>query len=399
MSQSPPPTDQRAGVKPIAFVLQSWQHFGTPVTLQIRPSDLNITWPSRTAVTQTLGKDITGWEDDFGLGLPSATIAGHTGWRVAAGSGMDGVKAFHALQNLICKDYHDTRQAMIDSGFDPDDVKLLFVDMLDDICWNISPGPFSLQRSRSQPLLMRYNFTFQAKGVDIDNPLMILPPGVSQKAGLDAFGKAIEKLESFANDVEGWAAKAISYKDKALAPIATTVKKFTDLSTAVFSTVDSVISSGKNIVGSTANSLISMASDVAQVGVNVYRTLASIASIPSYLKASLSKVANAFNEVVCIFKNSLKPPKIYEEYDGLYGASNCSSTTGGNPASAYANSNAFDLMQPVKGPVSISSGGMSGISAINRGDPVLAPMSIREMGRNLHAMNDGIFIEELAAAA
>lgn len=399
MSTKTAPTDQRAGVRPIAFVLQDYWAFGEPVTLNIRPSDLTRTEPSRVTVHQTLGRSLQGWADDFGAGLPSVTIAGHTGWRTSSGSGMDGVEAFEKLNSLITKEFHALKQSAIDTGIDPDTVKLLFVDMLDGFYWIVTPIVFALQRSRSQPLLMKYNIQLQAIATDIDNPLVLLPQGSNVAAGLGALDKAISKLKSFAGKIQEWVGKAVAFKDKLLGPVAAVIKKFTDLSTAIFSAVDTAVSSVKNGVSSFANSLIGIAGSIAQVGVNVFRTISSIASLPGHLKSAIGRVAGAFNEVVCIFKNSLKPQKTYEDYTGLYGASNCSSTTGGRQGSAYSNMNAFDLMQPVKGPVQVSAAAMAAISSLNRGDPVLSPMSIGEIGRNLNIMNDGIIMDSVAATA
>ena len=155
----------------------------------------------------------------------------------------------------------------------------------------------------------------------------------------------------------------------------------------------------KNVVGSTVNSILGMAKDIAQVGVNVFRTIAAIRSLPGYIKSALCRVASAFNEIKCIFENSLKPQKTYADYTGLYGASTCSSTTGGRAPSPYINSNAFALIQPERSPITVSSGAQASVLALKRSDPVLAPMSISEIGRNLNNINTGIGIESGARAA
>lgn len=400
MATQAAPTDQRAGVRPISFVLQTWRGFDQPVTLNIRPTDLTRMEPSRTSVHQTLGRGTVGWIDDFGAGLPSVTIAGHTGWRTAAGSGKDGVQAFHDLNKLLVVTYHEARQLAIDMGLPPDEVKLLFCDMLDDFCWHVAPMSFNLQRSKSQPLLMKYNIQLQAISTEIDNPLMILPPSASAAAGLSSLGRAVSKLEAFATKVQGWVRDAIAFKDALLTPVAEKVKRFVDTSTRVLRATESIVSSIKGGIASTANSLIAIAGDIAQVGVNVFRTLSSIAGLPAYLRSAVASVGAAYNEVVCIFKNSLRPQKTYEDYTGLYGSSNCSSTTGGRPPSAYAGTNnVFSLMLPVTGPVSVSSGAVNGVSALNRADPVLEPVSIPEIGRNLDQINDGVLVGRGAMAA
>lgn len=388
------PTDQRAGVRPIAFVLQKGLSFGTPVTLKVRPEDLTRGEPSRISVNQTLGRVVSGWADNFGEGLPSVTIAGNTGWRSSAASGEDGAQAFETLNHLVAHEYHQAKQVAIDSGIDPATVRLLFVDMLDNFTWNVAPMRFDLRRSKSRPLLYLYNIQLQAISTEIDNPLMILPFAGNIPAGLGALGGVIGRIASFADKIKGWVAQAVAFKDKLLAPVANAVSTFTRMAHQVFGIVQGVVSSVKNAISSTANSLIGIARDLASVGTGIFRTLSSIASIPGHLKAALGRVAGAFNEVVCIFSNSLRPRKIYNNFDDMYGASNCSSTTGGRGASIYANSNAFSLMQMERGPVSVTSSAYSSISSISRGDPVLAPMPISELGRHVEQINSGVRVQQ-----
>lgn len=388
------PTDQRAGVRPIAFLLQTMGGFSTPVTLRIRPEDLNRTEPSRVSVNQTLGRQVQGWVDNFGAGLPSCTISGTTGWRTASGSGEDGAEAFETLNTLVMTKYHAAKQAAIDAGTDPAFVKLLFIDMLDNFTWNVVPQQFILRRSKSRPLLFQYNISLQAISTDIDNPLMILPFSGSIAGGLGALGAIVTRIEGYANTIKSWIATAVAYKDAALAPIASTVATFTNLSARVFSAVQGVIATGENAISGTANSLIGIAADIAKVGTNLNRTISAIAGIPDSLKSSISAVAAAYSEAYCIFKNSLKPRQTYNDYSDLYGASNCSSTTGGRAASSYSTSNAFEAIQDVRTPIVLTSGAQSSITTLGNADPVLAPVSLSEMDRQLKLINNGVTISE-----
>lgn len=390
-----PPTDQRAGARPISFLLQTGQGFSSPVTLKIRPTDLTRTEPSRVSVHQTLGREVQGWADNFGAGLPSVVIAGHTGWRAGGQSGKDGAAAFEELNKMVHHDYHAAKQRAIDSGTDPATVKLLFIDMLDNFAWNVAPMTFVLRRSRSQPLLFNYNMTLQAISTDVDNPLKIAPLGMSTSAGVAALGGLLDRLESMSASIQGWVLDAIAFKDRALAPLAGAVKRFYDGSLRVFNAVNGAVSSVKTLISSTANSLIRIATDIAGVGINVFRTISSLADLPGYLKSALMRVSGAFNEALCILRNSLKPRKIYEDYDGLYGASNCSSTAGGRQQSTYVNMNAFTLMNEGS-PVIANNAAINAISELNRGDPVFYPIELNTLGGKLDAINDGVWVEAAA---
>ena len=392
MFTSTRPTDQRAGVKPIAFTLQTASGLSTPVTLKIRPEDLTRTETQRTTPTQTLGRGIVGWVDHFGEGLPTLNIAGHTGWRSAAGSGEDGAQAFETLNTLIMHDYPEAVQNAINAGQDPSQVRMIFVDMLDDFSWVVVPQQFILRRSKSRPLLYQYVMQLQCISTDLDNPLMILPFSGSIFGGMKALDGVISTFEGFSQEVEGWIQEAVAVKDAVLAPIARTVKTFTEGANRIFRTVNSVIATGKNAINSTANSLIGIASDVAKVGMNISRTLANIQDIPQDIRHALMRVAGAYSEAWCIFNNSLKPRKTYDDYDGMFGASNCSSTTGGNQPSAYANTNAFALMNEKESPVTVTASARAAISELGNADPVLSPKSLNEMQRHLDDINHGVKI-------
>lgn len=379
-----------AGRRPISFLLDQGGVIGSPVTLVLRPEDLTRNEPARATVNQTLGRNVTGWVDHFGEGLPSVSISGHTGWRDVAGSGMDGAGAFEALNTLVVHDYPAARQAFIDMGLDPSSVKLLFVDMLDNFTWSVVPTQFTLRRNKSSPLLYRYSMNLQAVDTTVDTPLIALPFFGSVAGGVGALDRAISTIDAFIARVEGFVAAALGFVDKTLGPIAATVKRFVALANRVFAAVNSVVRAAKNIVNGVANRLISLASDIANVGRNIFRTFNAIANLPADIKASLGRVTAAFNEVACIFKNSLRPRPTYDNYTGLYGASNCSSTTGGRPDSAYANTNAFAQMQPEKNVATANTNALAGLSALNRTDPVLAPMPFPEMDRHLTNVVTGV---------
>lgn len=383
------PTDQRAGVKPIAFTLQTPNGLSTPVTLKIRPEDLTRTESQRVTTTQTMGRGIVGWTDHFGAGLPTLNISGNTGWRTAQGSGMDGAQAFEELNKLVMEQYPEEVQRAIDNGRDPQGVKLLFVDMLDGFSWVVVPQQFVLRRSKSRPLLFQYTIQMQCISTDLENPLMVLPFSGSVFSGMKALNGVISSIEGFGSDIEGWIHTAVSIKDAALAPVSTTIRLFNESANRVFRTVNSVIATGKNAINGTANDLIGIAHDFAKVGMNVHRTISNIAGVPQDIRHAIMRVSGAYSEAFCIFNNSLKPRKNYQNYDGLFGASNCSSTSGGNGPSAYANTNAFALLNDKQSAVTLTADARASVSELGNADPVLKPKTENEINRLLISVNNG----------
>lgn len=389
MFTSTVPTDQRAGVKPIAFTLQTANGLQTPVTLKIRPEDLNRTENQRVTVSQTMGRGVIGWADHFGEGLPTLNISGHTGWRTAQGSGEDGAQAFETLNNLIVHQYPEAVQNAINAGQDPSMVRLIFVDMLDNFSWVVVPQQFVLRRSKSRPLLFQYTMQLQCISTDLDNPLKILPFSGSIFSGLKALDGVISSIEGFGSTIEDMIHSAVGIKDAALAPVAKTVRLFNESSNRVFRTVNSVIATGKNAVNGTANDLINIAHDFAKVGMNVHRTIAAVQGIPHDVQHAVQRVAGAYSEAWCIFNNSLKPRKVYQNYDGLFGASNCSSTTGGNQPSAYANTNAFALLNDKQSPVTLTADARAAVTELGNADPVLVPKTMNETNRLVNNIVNG----------
>lgn len=392
MAETNAPTDQRAPVRPIAFALDAGGILSVPVQLNVRPEDLTRTEPSRTTVHQTMGRDVAGWVDNFGEGLPTLTLSGHTGWRSGGVRGEDGAQHFETLNSLVQHDYHRAKQAAIDTGINPAAVKLLFIDMLDDFAWSVTPTTFVLRRSKSRPLLFQYNISLQAVDTSIDSPFTLFPQLGSVTAGLGSFGGALSSLEALSGSIKGWVDKAVSFVDSALLPISGTVQKFLGVSLAVYRIVGSTVASVQNGFTKLANSRIALARDISQIGVNVFRTIAAIRNLPGNIKSQIARVASAFNEMLCILSNSLRPRQTYDDYDGLFGASNCSSTTGGRPGSAYANTNAFKMIQPTPDPMRLGTVAQSSAGILKATDPVLSPMPLPEVNRNLGNFVDGIVI-------
>ncbi len=387
----PAPTDQRAGIRPISFVLQDAASELTRfVTLNIRPEDLTRTDPARVAVHQTLGRNATGWVDNFGEGLPTINISGNTGWRNAQGTGMDGAEAFDALNQLITREYHEAKQTAIDTGMDPAAVRLIFVDVLDDFAFPVVPTTFVLRRSKSRPLLFQYTIALQALSKDVETIEVLTPDFGNPANGVIALNMTIAELEGYEEHVKGWLDVALEGVDGVIGGVSDSIAGFVTTTNGVLGTVLEVMRDTRNLSTGIGNRLIGIASGLASVGLNIFRVVNSISGIGDDIKSKIGQVAAAYNEALCILSNSLRPRKVYEQYTGLYGASNCSSTTGGKPASPYANLNVFSLMAPEKNLINLSGAALSGINTLGQMDPVLAPLPMNEIGRMTSMITGGV---------
>src|SRR3546814_18018503 len=77
-----------------------------------------------------------------------------------------------------------------------------------------------------------------------------------------------------------------------------------------------------------AGSLISVAQMTAQAGVNLFRTVAAVANLPSQIRSRLMQVAGAYSNIYCVLRNALRQQLFYEDYNPLFGASNRSAERG-----------------------------------------------------------------------
>lgn len=364
-----PASSQKAGDRPITFILDDRGQIAAAVTLPIRPEDLNRTEPQRSTVHQTMGRDLTGWVDHFGAGLPSVTIAGNTGWRMNRVTGADGFGSFEQLNQLVMRDFNAAKQAAIDDGVDPAGVRLLFVDVLDGFAWQVVPTQFVLRRSKSNPLLYQYNITLQAISTSIDTQEQDTPDDGTVGDGLGSIGDALGDITS--GVIDGGM-----------------LDNITDIAGQVIDNAKDAVTGG---LGGIVNDAVGLARDVAKAGANAIGTLFD----PS--KASISQITAAFTKesalrsASSVLSNALKPVASYEDYTSLFGASNGSNTTFGRPASPLAGLNAFGLMvEGGKNPVMLTSQALQAIQSLKNSDPVLAPLAKQEAQRLIGNITGGL---------
>lgn len=377
-----PPALQTPGLRPISFLLDdSASGIAAPdaLTLYVRPEDLTRQDASRVTMVQTLGG---AWADSFGAGVPMITIAGNTGWRRDQG-GEDGEDRFRALRDQVFDQWHKRRASAVKLGKDPSGVKLVYADALDNIAAVVAPMNFTLRRSKSRPLLLQYQIQMAVLsdnlGVGIGSlALGGVSSGVTQSLGLDSLMASIDKITGYVN-------QAKTYIDKNLvAP----VQSFMNKTAAIYTKVHSAIQS----IDGVASSLISVARLSAQAGANLFRTFAAVANLPAHVRGLLIDISAAYTNIFCVLRNALKTPKVYEDYSNLYGASNCSSTSGGDPISPLAGVNAFTVTNPapVAPIVAVTPAAQAGMQTLAASDVVLAPLPTSVAAAQASAIATGV---------
>lgn len=376
------PSSQLAVDRPISFVLHDKPARAKPVAvdLAIPPEDLTRSDASRLNIQQTLSQNA--WADNFGPGLSTITIAGHTGWRPGTNSDKDGIARFIELRDQVFNNWHTRRDAAVQSGINPDGVELIFSDALDRFSVVVAPQTFVLRRSKSRPLLCQYQIvmTVLSDVIDTQNRAPIIDKSTTESFGLDSLSASIDTLT----------AKINSVKDYIDATLVAPVKAFLQQTVKLFNAVKNAVRAIDGVFAS----VISVAQLAAQAGANLFHALATVASIPSLVKSRLMQTASAYTNIFCVLKNAINPTNTYQDYSGLLGSSNCSSTAGGAPLSAFANQNAFFSVFPTAAPpvASLTNAGRSGLNVLARSDAVLAPLSPAALSSAVTAAGSGLVV-------
>ncbi len=377
------PTSQKD--RRIAFLLEVDGAVVEEVTLSLRPEELTRTDTSRTTVHHTLGG---AWADSFGPGLPTIQISGTTGWR--GGQDGDGEARWKRLRDGTFNAWHNRRREAIQQGRDPANIRLIFADALNGFAVEVVPMALTLRRSRSRPLLFAYAMTLQVVSENADQ-LRFLQGGARNDAagGVGGFFAAvtgaIARIRGAIQGVTGWVQANL------VAP----VRAFLGMAQGVFSGVLGIVRDTRNLVGS----VLTIPALVAQAGTSLFRTIAAVASLPAQIKADVMGVAGAFVSVLCFLLRARATRLAYADYTGFYGASGCSSLSGGRPVSPLAGTNALATLPSVPSVpgLAVSSTGAAGLRTLAGSDPVLRPMNDNQIATALAQVNGGVSYAASAA--
>lgn len=391
MATTNTPRSQKPDERPISFVLHDTAANTPPreVKLVIRPEDLTINWPSRLLAHQTLGG---GWVDDFGAGIPTLTLSGHTGWRPDKAGGPDGMERFSELHKAVFVEWHRLRAEAIKAGIAPDKVKLIFADKLDDITWVVAPTSFVLRRNKTRPLLSQYNIALTYVSADVTSADFPAPAASSDPGAMATAKKSLQssisKIQKFTAAIQGKIASV-------LGPIRDQVKSFLNKTAAVLSAVKSAAGAVTGLITGAAGALIGIARDMAQAARNVMGVVSAIAGIPSKIKAAFMEVKSALHNAFCVMKNAFKVQRTLTDYSDMYGASTCSSTAGGSPLSKYSEAgiNSFyDVAKTTPSPATVSPAAAASLAALKNIDPVTSMPAIADLKAPIEAVSGGVVL-------
>lgn len=380
----------------------------TWVRLNVRPEELSVQEPSRATVQQTLGG---AWLDNYGPGIKTVNISGHTGWRPTYGE-EDGFALFKRLNNTVFQQWHAKRAAAIAAGRDPDMVQLVLVDELDELVYLVAPMSFNLRRNKARPLLMQYQIalTVLADNVSVDSSVLFPPAQEPQNESsldtiaeggeqitpenptppqsvVDSLRDSVERLQEMAGDVDDLVDRSIGEPTKA----------FMDKSGEVLAITTETVSGIQGAIDTSTASLLTTAGNLSQSGRNIGQTIAAAQGLPMAARARFMEIAGAYGNAFCVLRNAFKGARYYPDYAGLYGSSYCSSTAGGTPLSAFRNENVFYRISPVTqaSRVTVTAEGQAAINSL-AGMDVLTASADEDMMDRVSAATRGVVVESAA---
>lgn len=347
----------------IGFHLTGGSGQAVQFTFGIRPEDLTRQEPSRLAVQQTLGG---AWADVFGAGVSSITLSGHNGWR--GGLLVSGEDLFQALRKTVFQAWHDRRKQAIAAGQDPAGVQLYFSDALDNINLLVAPRSFGLRRSRASPLLIRYQIALlvlddAAGPVSIlDSIINALSNPMAWLAGVTGLGDTLAMVNDYATQAEN-----------VLGAVGGAVRGFVNVGASLIQGVAGAAQDAAGQFEGSVSSLLSIGSLYSRAACNGFAGLADDDTLSSQDRIPLMALSSLFNGAACTMDNCFDLELLIRDFAAIYGASGCSSTSGGDPPSQYTltGGNPFDDIIPAgPSPVTVTADGQAALATL-AGDPLL----------------------------
>ena len=383
------PPSQKAGVRPISFSLEEDDAIQASVSLALRPEDFSRSDPSRLTVHHTLGG---AWADNFGPGLPAITLSGHTGWR--GGGDGDGEARWRSLRDTVFTGWHARRRDAVQAGRDPTGIKLIYADALNDFAIEVAPLSITLRRSRSRPLLIQYAISLITLDQNV-NQLRYLQGGAAAgidpaEAGFfDAVLGAIETVTAAVNSARGWVNRNLVQP----------VRAFLSRAARVMNAVVTLTRS----VRALSSEILSIPMMIAQSGMQLFRTIAAVVALPATIMSDVMEVGGAFLSFLCFARRATRNAANWTDFSDFFGASGCSSISGGRPVSPLAGTNPWLALpgeETLAGvAISVSPTAAGAMARLAHSDPVLRPLSEAGLLDAMRDIESGLVVMDTPAAA
>jgi len=400
---------QKPGDMPVAFILTDRNTITELVQLNIRPEDMTRNDTSRTTIHQTFS---TPWADDFGPGVRTIQISGHTGWRGSETE--NSVELFTRLHENVFRRWHQYRAEALLNGKSPDSVSLIFSDGLHGEVSTVIPTHFNLKRNKARPLLLQYQIGMSVVLDGVDQGAADASFGaarairVSGEAGDamltgDVLRTASASLDASIKTIVDTNAKIGPAIDKAIgAPVADFTQKTADILQKVQK--DGLLGAigmggGLNVetmLKSNLAPLFDIGKNLSRAAANIYKTVYHVLDASNRMLNDIGKMVSQFRNAWCILEKIADLfKKKWLDWSKLYGSSTCSVTAGGRPLSPLRDQNPFMAMAPAnadKTGLSVDQKAAGAIKNATEIDTVLKPISQTGLVAMVDAISGGLVV-------
>lgn len=373
--------------RPISFLLFDYGETNPLVLYQdlvIRPEEMTYSEPSRLTVTQTLGG---AWLDDFGPGIASISLNGHTGWR--GSFALDGAEMFATLRDTVFAEWHRRRAERPNDTSGPNAVELVLADQLNNRAMIVAPQTFQLRRHKSRPLLSTFNISLLALehfyAADIREFQDSIRESITAPNRTALARVALE--DNIRKQNEAVSALAESGASQAIVDASRDLVTMTNDMLAKINSVAGDIKSGFDTA---VGPLLVVGENVLQASRNACQMLAMQSDLALYAKHSLQRIAANYQDAYCNLKNGFERFFDLPDFSDLFGASNCSSTGGGRSISPLATQNPFETVYvPAPVPATVDAQADTALRRL-RQDPLTAGFSEAEITQMMRDLTAGI---------
>lgn len=374
--------------QPISFLLFDYGEPHDPLVayqdLIIRPEEMTWQDPSRLSVTQTLGG---AWLDDFGAGVSSINLSGHTGWRGSYSA--DGTAIFARLRDVVFAEWHRRRSERPNDASGPDDVQLVFADQLNNRAVVVAAQSFQLRRHKSRPLLSTFNISLLAlkplDAVELVTTQDYIRDAITAPNRSDLARVALEENIRKQN-----AAVADLATSGAAKSIVDASRDLVTMTNGMLTQVNAVAGDIKSGFDTAVGPLLAVGENLLQASRNACQILAMPSGMAVYVKNSLQRIAANYQDAYCNLRNGFERFFDLPDFSDVFGASNCSSTGGGRPISPWAEQNPFEnIYVPVEAPVTVTEKADAAMRNLRR-DPLTSGYSEAEVTAMMSDLASGI---------
>ncbi len=387
--------DGKGNGKPYTITLERGIEVLGEYTFLVNPETVNYDFPSRSTVIQTLGGAVI---DTFGLGIPTITLTGTTGWN-RRDIQTDGFSAFKALYEF----YRFYQNELVNPRFpsENDQITAIFNDGPSDLEFQVHLQDLKFPRSKQRPLL--FPFTLSMRVMDIDSGLL----SRSTKT-FDEYA-AFFTNSQFRSLLEARAAEVKAQLEALnLNTTPSGFQQIAQVGSDILDTVDNLVSIGEDSLGlvqDSANFITERLRRVSRSVVGVSRILQTAQNLPSNIATQFISAINvsilAFNDIECLLQDFDNSRALRPKTRLLTGGNSCSTILGASAPSitALQGENSFENLSSGGAPpeildsVSLTGAAVDSLILLESVDPVLEDYGSVDPLTELNNIVGGLFVD------